>query len=62
MVDPVWIAAFGTLISAVTLSLAIYFRWRDSQSRMEIDYYVGIVRRATGWTRPGYHARHRRTR
>jgi hypothetical protein len=41
VVDPVWIAAFGTLISAVTLSLAIYFRWRDAQSRLKIDYYVG---------------------
>ena len=41
MVNPVWIAAFGTLISATTLILTLYFRWRDRQSRMKIDYYLG---------------------
>jgi hypothetical protein len=41
VVDPVKIAAFGTLISAVTLFLAIYFRWRDGQSRLKIAFYLG---------------------
>ena len=41
MVDPVWIAAFGTLISATTLFLTLYFRRRDRQSRIKIDYYLG---------------------
>ena len=40
-IAPVWIAAFGTLISATTLILTLYFRRRDSQSRMKIDYYLG---------------------
>ena len=41
MIDPVWIAAFGTLISATTLILTLYFRRRDRQSRTKIDYYLG---------------------
>jgi len=41
VVDPVWIAAFGTLISATTLILTLYFRRRDRQSRMKIEYYLG---------------------
>jgi hypothetical protein len=41
VVNPVWIAAFGTLISATTLVLTLYFRRRDSQSHVKIDYYVG---------------------
>ena len=41
MVDPVKIVPFGTLISAVTLILTLYFRWRDRQSCMKIDYSLG---------------------
>ena len=29
MVDPLWIAVFGTLISATTVILTLYFRRRD---------------------------------
>lgn len=46
MVDPVQIAAFGTLISLATLALTLYFRWRDSQSRMKIECRLGIPPRA----------------
>lgn len=40
MVDPVQIAAFGTLISLTTLILTMYFRWRDSRTRLEITYVL----------------------
>ena len=41
MVDPVKIAALGTFISAATLILNLYFRRRDGQSHLKIDYRVG---------------------
>ncbi len=41
MVDPAWIAAFGTLISLLTLILNLYFRRRDTQSRIRISYQLG---------------------
>ena len=41
VIDPVWIAAFGTLVSVVTLALNLYFRRRDNQSRLKIEYYLG---------------------
>jgi hypothetical protein len=39
-IDPVQIAAFGTLISLTTLILTLYFRWRDSRTRLEITYVL----------------------
>jgi hypothetical protein len=42
-IDSVNIAAFGTLISVATLVLTLYFRRRDSQTHMKIDYQVGAL-------------------
>jgi hypothetical protein len=42
-IDSVNIAAFGTLISVATLVLTLYFRRRDSQTHMKIDYQVGTL-------------------
>jgi hypothetical protein len=33
VVDPIWVAVFGTLISATTMILVLNFRQGDRQSR-----------------------------
>jgi hypothetical protein len=50
VVDPVKIAALGTFISAATLILNLYFRRRDSRSRLNIDYRVGNDVPHAWWT------------
>jgi hypothetical protein len=41
VVDPVQIAAFGTLISLLTLGLMVFYRWRDNKTHLKIDYQLG---------------------